>query len=465
MQRSIAWLTEHITRARMFATQHLAAHGQFQPGPPPPNAPPGLGGPLQQPQLPQNVFQSQASHQMNVNLNTATMGGVSSPATQQRMPPPSLGVTPAISRLRADPQIKQGSSPGAANSPSPIATGSAAQTPATIAVSSPKMQPKSPKRTAKKPGGKRRNSNAKTPTASGASPAADTPGTSAGSPAKMEIVQLRPQSTGKRGREDEPASASMEAGPSVPSPKRMKIEVGPGSAIQVPVPPVLTETPDQISVKKEEENELARLDWNASTNLLMQNGSQFQEMVTAPTDPDMDVAALLELLQSVASDAGGEVDGGSGMLDLFGTTVAPPVGGDAASTDAAQYDMLADMMFDFTRYDEDEAASKANTPELVQAGTNATIEESPASVLGEPADHGDATHHGATAGASSSSSALNAIVKERVVVLEPGDAEQRYLGFEALELVAGAEAAYYTPGLGKWDDPGQADAAWAIMPA
>lgn len=372
---------------------------------------------------------------------------------------------PAISRVRGK---QAGGSPGAATSPSPIASGSAAPTPATVAAS-PKLQPKSPKGRAKKPAAprQRRNSTAKT-----SPPAAE-------SPVKTEVLQLRPPVSGKRGREDELSAG--DAGPSMPSPKRPKTEllnIGLGG----PMPPAphagySSESVEDIKVKKEEETAAARGSIDVAMQFLGSSATELQKTVTAPltaaadgstdTDAQVDVSALLDLLQSVVTDAGGVVDASAAGFDLLGGTgmSSMPMDSGFGGSDLSQQIDLEDFLFDFTRYDEDEAASKANTPELLHANTTATVEESPASVL-DPTDHAESHLHPHN-GVSGSG-------KEHVVVQQPGAASEisgydRYLGYEAIELVAGPEAAYFAPGLTKFEGldvgPGDASTGWAITPA
>lgn len=170
------------------------------------------------------------------------------------------------------------------------------------------------------------------------------------------------------------------------------------------------------------------------------------------------VSALFDLINSMtnADDAGF----GSG-LDMLGP---PPTAGSSSpkSSAAAQAaNMSLDWAFDVQRYDEDEAASKANTPDLVHPGQSVYL--SPESA-GEPGDHGE---H-----ASGNGSGGNGPPKEPVIVQEPTTDDpsasiDRYLSLEAMELVAGSEAAYYTPGLAKWDEVfgNDGSAAWAISQA
>lgn len=340
------------------------------------------------------------------------------PTPQPTQPSPRPNATPLMAKKKigtvTDGVASMSTPPASASTP-------AANAPTPTHVNSPQT-PKSPKAKAKpKPAQKRKQSTAKSQPAA---PAASTP-----------VAAVTPSAVDQ----SSPAAATPETG----SKRRREEDASPAAPTPIDAP----------SPKK------ARTDWEGPVNGELAKRNQEADAVQTDDDAAKFFADMTDLLKMASSDGQEYSAEISDAIDKALQGYSDPTAGDGgfgllsdvgASSDASNNLTLGDgfEFFDFTSYNnsasEDDAGSKAATPDLLQASTGPSPESgSETDAAHPPVDH-----------------------SVRIAQLK-GEVEDGIdLGLSIWKEVDGGQGAYHHPSEGwKWDSPMPAlDQPWAILP-
>lgn len=341
------------------------------------------------------------------------------PTPQPTQPSPRPNATPLMAKKKIN---AAGDGVASMSTPPASASTPAANAPTPTHVNSPQT-PKSPKAKAKpKPAPKRKQSTAKNQQAAPA-PAASTPvSVATPSGAEQSSPAAATPDTGSKRRREEDASPAAPTPVDAPSPKKARTD---------------WEGPVNGEVaKRSQEADAVQTDDDAAkffadmTDLLKMASSDGQEYSAEISD------AIDKALQGYSDPTSG--DGGFGLLSDVGV-----------SSDASNNLGLGDGLefFDFTSYNnsasEDDAGSKAATPDLLQASMGPSPES------------------------GSESEAAHPPVDDSARIAEPkNDVEEGInLGMGIWKEVDGGQGAYHHPSEGwKWDSPMPAlEQPWAIL--